>query len=443
MTTVAPFGRAGRLRPLIGLVVILAGCGGAPSDILAPTSREPAASAPSSASMAEPSASASAGSIAAEFDRLLADLERIHPEPFHAMERDEFVAALDEYEAQLPELTPEEAAVGLMRVWAMLSRERDGHQFALPEAGHEYPVLPIRIYEFAEGVHITAARNDPSLVGARITAIGDTPIGEVLDAVEPLVPRDGPDTVHAHRPILLLRTEVLRGLGLVGEGMVAVTVEQADGTERTIDLQPMPFDEYTAWAGPFGIYQLPIDSRIRYLASDESFSAELLDGGTAYLSYRFVELPILSEVRGWIEEAAVQRLVLDLRQNPGGDNGTYGSLLDLVVGFADSNPGSVTVITDRITFSAASNLATEIEQRTDARFVGEPMGGGLNFWNDVTWLELPSLPIPMRAAVSTTYWKFAPEDDERLTIEPDVRFEVSAADHFAGRDPALEAALSD
>ena len=42
------------------------------------------------------------------------------------------------------------------------------------------------------------------------------------------------------------------------------------------------------------------------------------------------------------------------------------------------------VITDRVTFSAASNLATEIEQATDAVFVGEAMGGGLNFWDEVT-----------------------------------------------------------
>jgi hypothetical protein len=36
----------------------------------------------------------------------------------------------------------------------------------------------------------------------------------------------------------------------------------------------------------------------------------------------------------------------------------------------------------------------------------------------------------------------AEPDDPRLTIEPDVPVAVTAADHFAGRDPALEAALT-
>ena len=75
--------------------------------------------------------------------------------------------------------------------------------------------------------------------------------------------------------------------------------------------------------------------------------------------------------------------MLDLRQNPGGDNTTYGPLLDPRRGLRASAPGRARVLIDRVTFSAAANLATEIEQSTDAVFIGEPMGGGLNFWDDV------------------------------------------------------------
>jgi hypothetical protein len=83
-----------------------------------------------------------------------------------------------------------------------------------------------------------------------------------------------------------------------------------------------------------------------------------------------------------------------------------------------------------------------VARATDAIFVGEPMGGGLNFWDDVGWVELRSLPVPMRVAVSTRWWEFADTGDPRLTIEPDVLVPVAAADHFAGHDPALEAALA-
>jgi hypothetical protein len=446
MTPANPAGRRGRAVPILGLVMLLAACGSAPAaSRSAPPPSPSDAPAESLAPAVTPSSSAEPVGAGADLASLLSVLERVHPEPFHGIDRQGFVAALEAYEAELPSLSPEAAMVEFMRVWSLLSRAgRDGHQFALPQAQHAGPILPIRVYEFAEGVFVTAVAPgvDTSLVGSRITAIGEMPIEAVLAEIEPLVPRDGPATVRAFRPIFLLRHDVLRGLGIVGDGALRMTVDRAGGEEATVDLEPMAADAHGDWAGPFGLHQLPIDPGVRYLASGETFTAELLDR-TAYLRYRSVQSVEVREARQWLDRGEADRLVLDLRQNPGGDNGTYGRLLRLVVDFAETHPGGVTVLIDRVTFSAASNLATEIEQSTDARFVGEPMGGGLNFWNDVSWVDLEALPIPMRAAVSTRYWQFAAPDDPRLTIEPDVAVELTAAEYFAGQDPALEAALAD
>ena len=381
---------------------------------------------------------------AVDLSWLVDELERSHPEPFHAVSRDEFVAALDRLEARLPEMAAEEALVEMMGTWALLSPERDGHQFALPQIATEGPLLPLRIYEFAEGVFVTQAMPPhEDLVGSRIVAIEGRPMAEVLASVEPLVPRDGPQTVPAHRPILLLQADVLRGLGIIGDGdVVEIELEDLDGASRTVELTLASAPDHADFAGEFGRHRLPLDPRMTYLATEDSTS-ELLEGGIAYLRYRFVGPTRTGDVREWIDAGQVRRLVLDLRQNPGGDNGTYGELLTLVEEWAEAHPGTLTVLTDRVTFSAASNLATEIEQATDARFVGEPMGGAPNFWDDVRWVDVDDLPIPMRLAISTIAWQFAPADDPRLTIEPDISVEVTAADHFVGRDPALEAALSE
>ena len=150
-----------------------------------------------------------------------------------------------------------------MRVTSLLSREgRDGHQFALPQRGSEGPALPLSVYEFAEGVTITAAAAPyEALVGARITAIDGTPIADVLAAIEPLVPRDGPATVPAFRPIFLPRTEVLRGLGIIGDGPVELTLDR-DGAEAVESVEPIPFDDYRAWLGDRGMQQLPASDRV-------------------------------------------------------------------------------------------------------------------------------------------------------------------------------------
>jgi hypothetical protein len=377
-----------------------------------------------------------------DLDMLLRTLEGTHPQPFHAIDREEFVAALAAYESALPAMTPAEAAVELMRVWATLARERDGHQFAFP-AGEEDRVLPLRVYEFEHELWITdALAPHEDLAGSRIVAIGGTPAAEVMALVEPLVPRDGPTTVPAFRPILLLRTVVLEGLGVIDAGApVEVTVAGADAGPRTVELEPISTDAHAAWAGPLGLHTLPLDTNAPYLADTEPFAVHDLGAGALYLRYRSVVAPDVASARERIEAGAIDRLILDLRQNPGGDNTTSGPLLELVAAFAADHPGRTFVLTDRVTFSAAANLATRIDGSTDAVFIGEPMAGGLNFWNDVTWIELRTLPIPMRVAISTTYWEMAAPDDPRLTIEPDVPIPVTAADHFGGRDPALAAAL--
>ena len=425
-----------RLGAAAATFAMLTACAAAPPPSASPP---PTDGGPSAAGSVSPSATISA----VDLSWLVDELERSHPSPFHAVDRETFVAALDDLEARLPELTAEEALVETMRVWAMLSADRDGHQFAVAQDAHAGEVLPIRLYEFAEGVYITdALPPHEDLVGARIAAVGGEPMDDVLAAVEPLVPRDGPQTVRAHRPILLLEVDVLRGLGIVGDGTVAVEIEAADGERRTVELAPVSADEHAAFAPQFGRYRLPLDERVTYLASSEAFAATLLDDGTAYLRYRFVEPMGLDAVRAWIEAGEVRRLVLDLRQNPGGDNTSYGGLRDLVQEWAEAHPDTLTVLIDRVTFSAASNLATEIEQQTDAKFVGEAMGGAPNFWDDVRWVDVDDLRIPMRVGVSTIAWQFAPADDPRLTIDPDVAIEVTAADYFAGRDPVLDAALA-
>ena len=116
--------------PLV-LLVCLAACG-------APSATPPVGASPRSPATA---------AAAADLDRLLGQLEAIHPDPFHGVSRADFVAALEDLRARLPQLSPEQAVVELMRVAALLSRAgRDGHEFTLPQLAVEPPVLPLRVW---------------------------------------------------------------------------------------------------------------------------------------------------------------------------------------------------------------------------------------------------------------------------------------------------------
>lgn len=428
------------------LAVILSGSVGACTS----ATDEPMPGMPSVGVSASAEATPSAQHAArAEINRALERLEQIHPEPFHAIDRAAFVSELEALKERLSSLDPEQGAVELMRIWALLSTERDGHQFALPLDVDSEPVLPIRVYEFAEGVFVTDAMQPyGDLVGGRLTAVGDTPIDEVLDRLEPLIPRDGPATVPSFRPHYLLRATVLRGLGLVGSGPVPVSVTTRDGEERTASLEPVPSAEFREWAGWLAFHGLAPRDGLRHTQHEgPHFAVEpMRDGEALYVRLSRVA-PVTSgsieELRRLGADRRLERVIVDLRQNTGGDNTTFGNLLAALTDVAAERPGRLVVLTDRVTFSAAANFATRLEGQTDATFAGEPMGGGLNFWNDVTWIELEDFPLPMRLAVSTRYWEMAEPDDTRLSIEPVLAMEVTAADYFAGRDRLLEAVLAE
>lgn len=133
----------------------------------------------------------------------------------------------------------------------------------------------------------------------------------------------------------------------------------------------------------------------------------------------------------------VERVVLDLRHNPGGDNFTYPPLLEALQRVEER--ADLVVLVGRTTFSAAANLAAEVERTTDATFVGEPTGGSPNLYGDPVARTLPASGWTFHAA--TVHWVKATEADPRLALEPDVRVPLSAEAFFAGRDPVLERAL--
>jgi C-terminal processing protease CtpA/Prc len=133
----------------------------------------------------------------------------------------------------------------------------------------------------------------------------------------------------------------------------------------------------------------------------------------------------------------VRGVIVDLRNNPGGDNHTYVDLLGALIRLSKTK--RVVVIISRVTFSAAENFAVDVERRARPVFVGEPSGGSPNLYGDTTPTSLPAAGVTLR--VATIYWQKSTPNDPRIAIDPRVPVALSSSDFFAGRDPVLSAAL--
>jgi hypothetical protein len=365
-------------------------------------------------------------SAAARDVRLLVErIEAIHPNPWHAISAQEFKFAAEKLERRIDQLTPDEQLVELMRLTALLG-ERDGHSgiFPLDETHDRTPHLyPIRLYEFSDGLFVVDAIDHPELVGARLVSIGGHPVDEIMAAVRPLVPADNEWSLKARLPQYLVSAEVLRGLGYASAEFAF------DRLAAT--LEPVEAGEY-ATAFP-DLFHPMVPQGLPHAMADQV--VEMLDGGRVVYAAYNVTLGETTDFADDIGRRArrAQRVVIDLRNNPGGNNGTYPPLLEAL------KPLDVVALIGRTTFSAAANFITELERTGDVLFVGEPSGGAPNQYGDPVAVPLPA--TGWTAHIAGVYWEKSTPDDSRLAIVPEIPVELSSEDFFADRDPVLSTAL--
>ena len=451
-----PVLRLGRIAAwTVSFALVVGGCG---TSLPAPVSAIPSIAASPSAAVGAsiaPSVVPSASPIVqldrvaglrADIDALLVARDTVHPDGWHGMPRADWIAAADAVMAKAATFNDDQALVELVRLAAMPSwNGRDGHSGIFPfipgSGTHQYPV---RWWRFSDGLVITAARAPyEDLVGSRVEAINGRPIAEILDLVEPLVPRDNPSNLLAYSTIYLRTSELLAGLGVIeAAGPTAFTLVGRDGARRDVTIEPISAEDDGAWNSGLP-HRLPPTEALWLKKQGTTLWWEYLaDSRTLFVQYNQVEggvTTIVDEILARAKEDDVARIVVDLRHNGGGDNQTLGPIDFALRDPAINRPGRLFVMFGRITFSAAANFATDLEQETAVTFAGEALGGSPNLYADVDRIDLPS--GGQAVYMATRYWERSTADDRRITIRPAIFAELSSADYFAGRDPVFQAIL--
>jgi hypothetical protein len=401
---------------------------------------------------APPSPTSTADQAAAAADDLqdlLAAVTSNHPDPWHSIDEAAFTGALTDLAERAPHLHPDARLVEVMRLVRLLgSGGRDGHMGIIPWTA-DTPgthVYPIQLWKFPDGLYVVAAREPyEQLLGSRVATLAGTPIDVLSQLVRPLVPYENDQSYLAFGPMFLLIPEVLHGLGVLATaGPADLSVVRPDGSAITQRLEPIRVDEYRAWLGRSAIMLPPAGSPPPpYLLGQGEPLALTWDQSTAtaYLRYRAVQPAgaVVQQFAELVASGTVDRVVVDLRWNPGGNNLTYPPLLSTLLDPAVDQPGRLYVLISRITFSAAANFATELDTRSSAIFVGEATGGSPNLYGDTVNHRMPWFDLTVR--IPTSYWQKSTADDARLAIEPDIPVQLTAADYFSGRDPVLAAVV--
>jgi hypothetical protein len=143
----------------------------------------------------------------------------------------------------------------------------------------------------------------------------------------------------------------------------------------------------------------------------------------------------------FMREHEVAKLVIDMRENHGGDTFLVRPLIHALIrddSFRQAR--KLFVVIGRVTFSAAMNTVDFFERNTDAIFVGEPTGTSPNFIGEIAPVTLPYSKL--EASISDLYWESGWPMDHRIWTAPLLYTPPTFAAYRENRDLALEAVFS-
>jgi ketosteroid isomerase-like protein len=227
---------------------------------------------------------------------------------------------------------------------------------------------------------------------------------------------------------------------------VTLLVKKSDGNEAAVELKPEAIDRDAVKKFIRANASAKAREPISFKKNDDRYWYEFLaEKNMVYCQYNQVankDGESLENFWGkmfeFINQKSVHYLVIDMRNNGGGNNFLNRPLIHGLIRCDRVNqPGHLFVLIGRTTFSAAMNCAVDIERNTHAIFVGEATGSSPNFVGETNILVLPCSGV--RLSCSSLYWQSSTATDRRTWIAPTLKAEPSFVAFAANRDPGLEA----
>ena len=375
--------------------------------------------------------------------------------PFRQISREEFNRRVAVLDATIPKLTDMQIVIEMMKITAAVG---DGHTmlYAFFERPDLLQNVPVEFAFFAEGLFIVAADlRFSDLLGAQVIRFGDHSVAEVSQALDPLISRDNPAAPQVMGPMRMRNLPLLAGLGLIPDpSQVMLTVRDQSGKLRTVALRAdsnIPsrklWDGYPQnWRRLVDTLPGPLPLYLKNPYKDYWFEY-LSESKTVYLQWNHVHSdpvePIdkfFDRVAQFAQEHSVEKLVLDMRWNNGGDTGLVPGVLEsLIRDVRMDQPGKLFVIVGHRTFSAAQNAVTMIARFTPAVFVGDTTGSSPNFIGEDIVLQLPYSKLMV--SISDLYWQSSWPTDYRVWLTPLIYVPPTFSEYRQNHDRALQAIL--
>jgi hypothetical protein len=397
--------------------------------------------------------------------RDLRDLERQlvdrHVNLFHSISKEAFEKAVSDLDDKIPSLTRPEILVGFAQLVAMVG---DGHTSFLPgdQKKWQFHYYPIRLWSFADGVYVIGTTDEyAGLFGKRLVQIDDTSIEDAFHLISTTIGADNDMEFEYTVPFALIRPEMLHVLGIADSADQVEFVFEGNVRKR---FQPMTVKKWEGldWRSANNLYEglAPPSMRLDFLFAT-TLSLEHLKQ-RKYYWFTYLEeqralyfqynrcwdqedrppfKDVVDEMFRFMDGNPVERLIVDLRQNAGGEPAIAEPLIEGLAQRPEfSAAGRLFVLVGRRTFSAALTNAAHLRSRAGARVVGEPPRGKPN--NPSEGRDIDLKRTKTWATVSTQFVERDPALGDAKYLPVDIEATYTFELYRNAQDPVLDAALA-
>ncbi|MBU3089422.1 peptidase S41 [Clostridium gasigenes] len=374
-----------------------------------------------------------------------------HKNLFFNITRESFENNIKELKSRIENLDYNDMKVEISRVIASIG---DSHTAVKLPMNY---LLPLEFYWFKEGIYVIKTLGEyKELKYSKVIEINNVPINEVLEELTEIISHENKSYLKANIVKYLQAVELLYGLMIIDDiENCSMKFEGLNGEIKTRNINSVDINKYNEL--------LLLDSENKEQCNINKNDKELFNKIPLYRknnhkNYWFEYLEekqilyfkynscrdVLEEsiedftknIIKFMEKNNVNKLVVDLRNNTGGDS----RLLEPFIKYVQENDkinkfGKLFIVIGRDTFSSALLNAFSFKNNTNATLIGEPTGGKPNCYGEIEKFNLPNSKFLI--TYSTEYYNLI-EDDNSDSLLPDINVEVGIYDFINGKDPVLE-----
>lgn len=370
-----------------------------------------------------------------DIEYLRTELTNKHKNPFHKITKEEFNNKIDYLISQVDKLTNTQVFTEMNKIVASIGDAHTGMNYW---DGYRYP---LEFYCINDDVYvINADKSLSDVVFSKVKSINGTDIHIIADELKELIPHENDSWVTAQLPNYMLTPVFMYGLGLIpDEKMTTFEFENSNGNIIKKDVDILSYEEYPNYVvenDERNVYSFEKDNEDYY------WYEYLNNEKTLYFKYNVcanMQEPNFNTFNTKMFEAIkgleIEKFVIDLRHNSGGDSSVINPFLNSISKFSSDKPEiDIFIITGRDTFSSGIMAVLDIKERVSVTLIGESTGGSPNSYGEVATFQLLNTKIPIQYSIK--YFELT--NDGANTITPDIIIKPTINDYIENKDVIMD-----